>query len=66
MNQEQKEYIVLERTYPLATSNEVVGELIRCKDCKHFCKDDVATYCGPMGMEMQPNDYCSYAERKQS
>ncbi len=39
--------------------------VVRCKDCKHFCKDDVATYCAPMGMEMQPNDYCSYAERKE-
>ena len=28
------EYIVSETAYPLATRQEIVGELIRCKDCK--------------------------------
>lgn len=30
------EYIVSETVYPLATRQEVVCELIRCKDCKYF------------------------------
>lgn len=30
------EYIVKETNYPLATRQEVIGELIRCKDCKYF------------------------------
>lgn len=30
------EYIVKETNYPLASGQEVVGELIRCKDCKYF------------------------------
>ena len=31
-----KEYIVREDDYPLATGQTVVGELVRCKNCKHF------------------------------
>lgn len=34
------EYIVNEAAYPLATRQEIVGELIRCKDCKHNPKDE--------------------------
>lgn len=30
------EYIVSETVYPLGTRQEVIGELIRCKDCKYF------------------------------
>ena len=30
------EYIVKETAYPLVTRQEIVGELIRCKDCKYF------------------------------
>lgn len=33
------EHIVKETNYPLATKQEVVGELIRCKDCKHQVKE---------------------------
>lgn len=33
------EYIVKETAYPLATRQEVVVELIRCKDCKHQVKE---------------------------
>ena len=29
------EYIVRETGYPGAVKQEVVGELVRCKDCKH-------------------------------
>ena len=30
------EYIVKETVYSLGTRQEVIGELIRCKDCKHW------------------------------
>lgn len=33
------EYIVGETVYPLGTRQEVIGELIRCKDCKHQIKE---------------------------
>ena len=33
------EYIVSEKVYPLGTRQEVIGELIRCKDCKHQIKE---------------------------
>ena len=42
-----------------------IGGIVRCKDCKSFRKDESTTYCAPMGLEMQPDDYCSYAERKE-
>lgn len=34
------EYIVKETSYPLGTRQEVIGELIRCKDCKNRGDDD--------------------------
>lgn len=33
------EYIVGETVCPLGTRQEVIGELIRCKDCKHQVKE---------------------------
>ena len=33
------EYIVKETSYSLGTRQEVIGELIRCKDCKHQVKE---------------------------
>lgn len=30
------EFIVLETGYPGAVKQEVVGELVRCKDCKYY------------------------------
>ena len=33
------EYIVKETSYPLGNRQEVIGELIRCKDCKHQIKE---------------------------
>lgn len=31
------EYIVRETGYPGTVKQEVVGELVRCKDCAHWC-----------------------------
>ena len=56
------EYIVKETNYPLATRQEVVGKLIRCKDCKwhegkYYCRN-TDTY------GFDDDDYCSLAERR--
>lgn len=53
--------------------NDNHGELIRCKDCKHFAKwdknvaPDTGYYCtrpNQQSCNLVPEDYCSYAERK--
>ena len=39
--------------------------IIRCKDCISFRTDEGGiTYCASMGVEMHPEDFCSYGERK--
>ena len=44
---------------------EVVGELIRCKDCKHW--DGKYHYCEIIddSRDWDAYDYCSIAERKE-
>ena len=44
---------------------EVVGELIRCKDCKWF--GDIGCAIGIADDTDKPseNDFCSFAERKE-
>ena len=51
---------------PLVVQGEIVGELVRCKDCKYWDNDDDANRCKHEygGMWAKPNAYCSYAERK--
>lgn len=45
---------------------EIVGELIRCKDCKYYQMDKFNTFfCHVNIKEIQPTDYCSDAERKE-
>ena len=66
------EYIVGETVYPLGTRQEVIGELIRCKDCKHRIEhkhygdlgESAYTCEGNMGGWILPDDYCSRAERR--
>ena len=44
----------------------VTGELIRCKDCKHWDCDDSESYCDELGIfNTDMNSYCSYAKRKE-
>ncbi len=45
-----------------------VGELIRCKDCKHYERWTNHKICMLLGSyygNTQPHDYCSNAERKE-
>lgn len=37
-------------------------QVIRCKDCK--CKDKYENFCRRFLREIDPSDYCSYAEGK--
>ena len=38
--------------------------VVRCKDCKHYSRDEMfgVGYC--YGAEKKPVDFCSYGERK--
>ena len=66
------EYIVRETGYPLATKQEVVGELVRCKDCKWFDMSDISGTIEPITYRCKrfartyryAEDFCSYGERK--
>lgn len=69
------EYIVAETVHPLGTGTqqEIIGELVRCKDCKHWREGTVYLYCDKLfGMGVldaydymtDEDDYCSRAERK--
>lgn len=66
------EYIVKEAAYPLATRQEIVGELVRCKDCKHRIEhkhygdlgESAYTCEGNMVGWILPDDFCSHAKRK--
>lgn len=44
--------------------------VVRCRDCEHFVNATVNTngflICGVSDMEVAPEDFCSYGERKDS
>ena len=63
-----REYIVREIDCGLATKQEIVGELVRCKDCKYYWKNskyeddmDAVAMC-----LASPEDdaFCSEGERR--
>ena len=57
------ECIVKETGYPGTLSQEVVGELIRCKDCRHWREHGL---CGIWEHYISNGDfYCGCAERKE-
>lgn len=48
-------------------SGEIVGELVRCKECKYERDGEEFMWCEhPNGLDsiVKPDDYCSYGERK--
>lgn len=55
------EYIVKETSYPLGTRQEVIGELIRCKDCKHRGADDCPMYFVEW-IEFDDDGYTDFAD----
>lgn len=52
-----------------STPLEVVGELIRCKDCIYFNHEGryrgESKWCSIYGREAKESDFCSWAERKE-
>ena len=64
------EYIVAETVYPLGTQQEIIGELIRCKDCKyaHITYKGEVKYCDiwfpDESYYIDTDNYCSFAERR--
>lgn len=43
------------------------GELVRCKDCKHYIVEGITTqygWCHEYKHSVDEDDYCSYGERK--
>ena len=58
-----KEYIVKADHLIDGYGMQAVGELIRCKDCKHYSKED--EICLDMfGGSCNEDGYCAWAERK--
>ena len=51
--------------------NDNHGELVRCKDCKHYgftgnrVTREQGWVCYLHGKELDGDDYCSYGERKE-
>lgn len=62
------EYIVREVWYPVAVKQELVGELVRCGECKHRDPEDKKCDCGHGIMWQLPRDdnwFCADGERKE-
>ena len=48
------------------TRAEVVGDLVRCKDCKHYRDSFPYDICDVFDeMATDEDDFCSYGERKE-
>ena len=63
------EYIVRETGYPGTVKQEVIGELVRCAECKHYrsVAGYIDGYCHMAEWYRRyqyPDDYCSRGERK--
>lgn len=60
------EYIIRETTHPLATSQDVVGELVRCKDCKYGIEWDGRLGCEWHGFyKTEPEWFCADGDRRE-
>ena len=62
------EYIVREVWYPVAVKQELVGELVRCKDCKYRDPEDRKCDCGHGILWQLPRDdnwFCADGERRE-
>jgi hypothetical protein len=60
------EYIVRETGYPGTIKQEIVGELVRCKDCKHRDPEDKKCDCGHGILWQLPRDdnwFCADGKR---
>ena len=68
VNENITEYIVRETSYPYATKKEVIGKLVRCKDCAKSRPDgdyeSVWLWCKRVHGLTRKNGFCPYGERK--
>jgi len=59
------EYIIRETGYPGAVKQEVIGELVRCKDCKHYWRNHADDISVSVCLASPEDDaFCSEGERK--
>ena len=61
------EYIVRETGYPGAIKQEIVGELVRCKDCRWREREQPGmVYCpNTVGNWAEDDWYCADGERRE-
>lgn len=59
------EYIVRETGYPGTLKQEIVGELVRCRDCKWRHDDSNPEYLPCTDWYPQDNFFCAYGEREE-
>ena len=60
------EYIIRETGYPGTLTQEIVGELVRCKDCRwHIDEEPGMVYCRVViGGWVHDDWFCKSGERK--
>ena len=62
------EYIVRETGYPGTIKQEIVQELVRCRDCRYFAivnQPYDQTWCWVMQDSVKPDGYCYWGERRE-
>ena len=61
------EYIVRETGYPGTITQEIVGELVRCKDCRWWEREQPGmVYCpNTVGNWVEDDWYCKGGERRE-
>lgn len=66
------EFIVREMGYPGVMKQEVVGELVRCADCKHRSSNNdwfetlvCPCECGEYSWNPPDDFFCAYGERSE-
>ena len=61
-----REYIIRETSYPFGNvKQEKFGELVRCKDCKHYHPYYCKVWSKFGTVQTSEFDFCSYAERRE-
>lgn len=55
------EYIIRETGYPGTLKQEIVGELVRCRDCKHR----EGSACDYSAVWVRENGFCQWGERNE-
>lgn len=65
MSEYISEYIVRETGYPGTLNQEIVGELVRCKDCKYY--EETNSRIGTCLLTIsgaEVDGFCAWGERK--